>query len=329
MTFLSGWTYELHRYGYKSGTYGSPGSLMTDLSRKVRTAGFHSPDDVWFAHWNGLRNTTDQSSYPGFPNADWSRRQRVHQYSGNLYQGWGRVGLSIDADWVDGAVAGTPVKVVKVVKRAATRSQVAVVKALYADLLLRPADAKGLASWSAFLAAGGRQSALITSLTRSGEYVQLRVRQAYEKVLGHAPNTAALTEWSTAVRARKVSVDNVQPRLYTSPEFAIRSGGTNAGYAVHLYTSILGRKPSRAAVTVWVGRINHYGRVWAVRRLWYSPEAASDRVNGYFKLFLKRAVDPGGRAAWTRVLLAHGEGAVRTGLAGSGEYRLLALKRYR
>jgi hypothetical protein len=109
-SFVSGWTSELHALRYKSGAYGSPGSLMTDMSSRMHSSGFAAPDDVWFAHWNGLGNTSDQASYPGFPNAYWPH-QRMHQYSGNLYQSWGGVGVSIDADRVDGDVAGVPAKV--------------------------------------------------------------------------------------------------------------------------------------------------------------------------------------------------------------------------
>ena len=104
-TFISGWTRELHVLGYQSGAYGSPGSLMTDMSTRMHSAGFTAPDDVWFAHWNGLGNTTDQASYPGFPDAYWPHH-RVHQYSGNLFQSWGGAGVSIDADRVDAGVAG-------------------------------------------------------------------------------------------------------------------------------------------------------------------------------------------------------------------------------
>ena len=106
-SFVSGWTAELHALSYKSGTYGSPGSLMTDLSRYVGSAGFSAPDDVWFAHWNDLQNTSDQASYPGFPNAYWSAHQRLHQYAGGATQTWGGQSLNIDSNWVDGAVAGT------------------------------------------------------------------------------------------------------------------------------------------------------------------------------------------------------------------------------
>jgi peptidoglycan hydrolase-like protein with peptidoglycan-binding domain len=112
-TFISGWTRELHHLGYRSGAYGNPGSLMTDMSRAVASPGFAPPDYIWFAHWNGLRNTSDQRSYPGFADSKWSRGQRVHQYDGNLYQNWGGVGVSLDADWVNAAVAGTPVPVAR------------------------------------------------------------------------------------------------------------------------------------------------------------------------------------------------------------------------
>jgi putative cell wall-binding protein len=111
MSFISAWTSELHRLGYKSGAYGSSSSLMVDMSASVTSVGFVAPDNVWFAHWNQLQTTSDASSYPSFPDGYWRNHQRVHQYSGNLNQSWGGAGLNIDANWVDGAVAGAAVAV--------------------------------------------------------------------------------------------------------------------------------------------------------------------------------------------------------------------------
>ncbi|MHB8299944.1 MAG: glycoside hydrolase domain-containing protein [Dermatophilaceae bacterium] len=111
MTFISAWTAELHRRGYRSGAYGSSASLMVDMSASVASAGFVPPDDVWFAHWNQLQTTSDASSYPGFPDAYWSHHQRLHQYSGGGIQSWGGATVNIDANWVDAAVAGTAVPV--------------------------------------------------------------------------------------------------------------------------------------------------------------------------------------------------------------------------
>ena len=111
LTFISAWTAELHHLGYKAGAYGNSSSLMVDMSRPVGSTGLVRPDDVWFAHWNQLQTTSDSSSYPNFPDADWSHHQRVHQYSGSLNQSWGGAALNIDANWVDASVAGTAVPV--------------------------------------------------------------------------------------------------------------------------------------------------------------------------------------------------------------------------
>jgi hypothetical protein len=203
-----------------------------------------------------------------------------------------------------------------------------VVKALYADLLLRPVDSGGLQSWSAMLAGGGSQTALVAALTQSREYVQLRVGQAYRGVLGRSPDAAGLAGWSGRILAGTVRVDDVQRQFYSSQEFVSRAGGTNAGFVVNMYHSILGRAATAGEVASWVAKVNQEGRAWVVDQVWFSLEAASARAGDYYKLFLKRAPDAIGRASWARVLLAQGEGAVRIGIAGSAEYRTLAAKRY-
>ena len=204
-----------------------------------------------------------------------------------------------------------------------------VVKALYQDLLLRPVDPAGLQAWSAMLAGGASQTALVASLTRSREYVQLRVRQAYKDVLGRAPDAGGLAAWSREILAGRIPVDDVQRRFYASPEFVNRSGGTAKGYVAGLYQTILGRAASQADVDALAPKVgDQAGRTKVTDSIWFSMEAAKYRAGKYYLLFLKRTADPAGQTGWARVLLAQGEGAVRVGIAGSGEYRLLALKRF-
>jgi hypothetical protein len=179
--------------------------------------------------------------------------------------------------------------------------------------------------WSAMLAGGTSQAALVASLTRSSEYVQRRVRQAYVEVLGRSPDAAGLASWTAQILAGRVPVDDVQRRFFSSQEFVNRSGGTDRGFVANMYQSILGRSAGPAEVASWVAQIGAHGRAWVVDQIWFSMEAASARAGSYYVLFLKRAADPAGRACWGRVLLAQGEGAVRIGIAGSLEYRLLAL----
>jgi len=203
-----------------------------------------------------------------------------------------------------------------------------VVKALYEDLLLRPVDPSGLATWSGMLASGSSQAALVGSLTRSREYVELRVRQAYLQVLGRAPDAGGMATWSGLILTGSIPVDDVQRHFFASQEFINRSGGTTGGYVAALYQSILGRAASLAEVAFWVAYVNQFGRGWVVDRIWFSMEAAMDRAGSYYRVFLKREPDLAGQETWARVLLAQGEGAVRIGIAGSEEYRLLSLKRY-
>ena len=109
LTFLSAWTSAVHRSGYLSGVYGGPPSVMSDMSSA--DSSFVAPDHVWFAYWNGLANTSAQSSYSRFSDAKWSAHQRLHQYAGNVSQTFGGVGLNIDANWIDAPLAGNALPV--------------------------------------------------------------------------------------------------------------------------------------------------------------------------------------------------------------------------
>lgn len=109
LSFMSSWTAALHRSGYRSGVYGGPQSMMSDMSRAGR--GFVAPDDVWIAYWNGIADNLVQSKFPDFPDTKWAGHQRMHQYAGNITETWGGVRLQFDANWIDTRLSGraTPV----------------------------------------------------------------------------------------------------------------------------------------------------------------------------------------------------------------------------
>ncbi|WP_435736725.1 DUF4214 domain-containing protein [Cellulosimicrobium sp. PMB13] len=203
-----------------------------------------------------------------------------------------------------------------------------VVRALYEDLLDRPVDASGLSTWSTKLASGTSQSALVGSLTRSEEYVRLRVRGAYVDVLGRQPDAAGLNGWTRGVMSGDISVDAVALLFYRTAEFYQRSGGNDDAFVRRLYEVMLGRSASASEVAHWRGVIASSGRAAVASGVWRSREAANARAAGYYEVFLGRAPDFGGASYWGGVLLARGEGAVREGIAGSVEYRNLALRRF-
>ena len=101
LAFLEAWTEKLHTLGYTSGVYSSSASGIADLADQVET-GYTLPDDIWFANWNGLANTSD----PYVPASAWASHQRIHQYRGGHNETYGGVTINIDNNYVDGATVG-------------------------------------------------------------------------------------------------------------------------------------------------------------------------------------------------------------------------------
>ena len=91
--FTNSWTSVLHARGRLAGIYGSTNSMITNLVGWRSDSGYHQPDDIWLARWNGSP-TTDDSTVP--PDA-WSGH-RIHQFAGGHSETWGGVTLSIDSD---------------------------------------------------------------------------------------------------------------------------------------------------------------------------------------------------------------------------------------
>ncbi|WP_051696695.1 DUF1906 domain-containing protein, partial [Streptomyces sp. NRRL S-244] len=95
LAFLSAWTEQIHARGYNSAVYSSSSSGIADLA--AHTSGYTMPDVVYTANWNGVADTSD----PKLPGWAWANHQRVHQYSGNVYESWGGKRIQIDGDYLD------------------------------------------------------------------------------------------------------------------------------------------------------------------------------------------------------------------------------------
>ena len=100
LTFLSGWTQQLHTLGYVSGVYSSAGSGIKalDEARVNRPASFTLPDQIWIARWDGVANT---SVNPAYMRADGWPKARVKQYQGGHNETWGGVKINIDRNFLD------------------------------------------------------------------------------------------------------------------------------------------------------------------------------------------------------------------------------------
>lgn len=96
--FMSAWTQQLHRLGYASGVYSSAGSgiRLLDTVRRNKISGFHLPDQLWIARWDGVANTsTSYISDEGWQN------QRIKQYRGGHDERHGGVTINIDSNYLD------------------------------------------------------------------------------------------------------------------------------------------------------------------------------------------------------------------------------------
>ncbi len=98
-TFVTAWVDELHGRGYAAGVYGSAASTIRDIA----ALGTSIPDDAWIANWNGIASVFGD---PYVSDSLWANHQRIHQYKGGHKETYAGVTLTIDSDYVDGAVVG-------------------------------------------------------------------------------------------------------------------------------------------------------------------------------------------------------------------------------
>jgi hypothetical protein len=103
LSFLNGWTRELHRRGYVSGVYSSADAGVRNLGQNSRVYRWRlaKPDSVWFGLWDGRPNLRGA---PYLLPWWWSGGHRIKQYIGGHRRRIGGVTLNMDSDMVKGAV---------------------------------------------------------------------------------------------------------------------------------------------------------------------------------------------------------------------------------
>lgn len=109
LRFLSAWTVQIRKLGYRSGVYSSVGSGIKVLERQRVTPlpGIVLPDQLWLARYDGKANTssTEYLSDAGWPG------NRIKQFQGGHNETWGGVTINIDRNYLDLRSAPTPVPV--------------------------------------------------------------------------------------------------------------------------------------------------------------------------------------------------------------------------
>ena len=100
LSFLSGWSTELHDRGYRSGVYSSisAGIHALDNAANLSPGSYVMPDQVWYAWYNGRADTEVD---PTWVRGDSWLGERVHQYAAQETATYGGVALTIDRNFLD------------------------------------------------------------------------------------------------------------------------------------------------------------------------------------------------------------------------------------
>jgi hypothetical protein len=104
LSYISGWTLELNTRGYVGGAYVNSGSGVLDLNNAYNNTSYTRPDNLWFARWNNVADTTSAD----ISTTAWTNHQRVHQYA-NKTETYGGVAMNVDANAADLTAPPPPV----------------------------------------------------------------------------------------------------------------------------------------------------------------------------------------------------------------------------
>ncbi len=102
LSYLSGWTTELHRRGYLSGVYAGQASGAAHLTAAFDSRDYARPDVLWLARWD---RSTSLRGWSAIPDSMWASRQRIKQHTGDHLETHGGQSIVIDSNSVDAPVA--------------------------------------------------------------------------------------------------------------------------------------------------------------------------------------------------------------------------------
>jgi hypothetical protein len=102
LSFLNGWTREIHALGYVSGVYSSAGTGIEALGLATSVYGvpLAEPDSIWFALWDGGANVIGTP----YLTPSWWQGRRIKQYLGAHNRKVNGFTVNIDSDIIGGPV---------------------------------------------------------------------------------------------------------------------------------------------------------------------------------------------------------------------------------
>jgi hypothetical protein len=172
---------------------------------------------------------------------------------------------------------------------------------LYEDLLGRPPSYGEFNYWTGRMHQGMTARQVAAAIMRGLEYRTIEVQTAYHTYLQRDAGAAELAA-ATHILSNGGTVEQLQVRLVTSPEYWQLQGGTAAGFLNGLYQEALGHAPDAAEVAA-LTPVLHPGRV--AEAVFASAEYRRDLIENDYMALLYHAPDKRAERAFLQAL-AHG-----------------------
>ncbi|MGH1561332.1 glycoside hydrolase domain-containing protein [Mumia sp. DW29H23] len=109
VSFIDGWGSRIAQLGYRSGLYSSASAAIAAMNqlRDAQVGGYHYPNHLWFAWYNGKANLAAE---PYLDDRYWVDGKRIHQYVGNRLSRYNGVTINIDLNYMDVGAGSRPTK---------------------------------------------------------------------------------------------------------------------------------------------------------------------------------------------------------------------------
>jgi N-acetylneuraminic acid mutarotase len=212
---------------------------------------------------------------------------------------------------------------------------------IYLDLLYRPVDASGAATFSNALAQGATRNQVIMAIVSSPEYRMALVtgpppvppppllpnQNFYGQLLGRVADVSGLNASVQFLNAGGTD-EQLQAAIAGSAEYFAKAASappmppTNEDFLNALYRDLLGRAIDPSGELAFSTFLANGGsRTQVAAAILSSDEYRTDLIQSYYQRFLNRAADPGGLKTFIGALQSGvSDEQVITAIVGSQEY---------
>lgn len=195
------------------------------------------------------------------------------------------------------------------------------VKALYQDILGRPADSGGLNYFASKVVAGATSQVIANQLLTSPEYYGKLVDSFYATYLHRQADAGGRAAWVGQLSAGTTS-DQIVASFLTSAEYASKNNG-NAAFVDGLYRDILGRNADAGGRASWINLLNSgTSKKDVITGFLTSQERREKLVDQVYRQMLNHSADTAGKQLYSAKLLASDFTllSLEAALAASDEY---------